>query len=54
MIKQTGQEEKGKKKVLHREKKPYMKPQLTEYGHVEKLTQSAGTGNAEGHGLKRP
>ena len=33
----------SQKRVL----KPYVKPQLVEYGHMEKLTESGGSGNRD-------
>jgi len=47
MIKQRNREEKKGKKALNKEQKAYVKPQLKEYGHIEKLTQSGGSKNME-------
>jgi hypothetical protein len=54
MIKQIVREEKKRKKVPHKEQKSYVKPQLTEYGHVERLTQGGSRTSLEGVGAKRP
>ena len=34
-------------------RKSYRKPVLSEYGHVEKLSQSGGTTRRDGHGTYR-
>lgn len=34
-------------------RKPYVKPQLIEYGQIEKLTESGGTAKNEPHGTRR-
>lgn len=34
-------------------RKSYRKPVLTEYGHVEKLSQSGGSGHNDGHATYR-
>ena len=54
MIKEIGTGEKKRKKVPQKEQKPYVKPHLTEYGHVEKLTQTGGSTNLEGFQRKLP
>jgi len=41
MIKQRAYNEKGEK-APQQERKPYAKPHLKEYGHIEKLTQGGG------------
>ena len=35
-----------------RDRKPYVKPQLIEYGQIEKLTEGSGTTKGEGGGTK--
>ena len=42
-------------KKFHQElfRKPYLKPQLTSYGNIEKLTQGVGSRTAEGGGRFR-
>ena len=39
-------------KKFHQElfRKPYLKPQLTSYGNIEKLTQGVGSPNCGGRG----
>jgi hypothetical protein len=34
------------------DRKPYVKPQLIEYGKIEKLTESGGTKRGDGGGTK--
>ena len=36
------------------DRKPYVKPNLTEYGHIEKLTQGANTQPGDGASSRRP
>jgi len=35
------------------DRKPYVKPQLIEYGQIEKLTESGGGSKNEPHGTRR-
>ena len=35
------------------DRKPYVKPQLIEYGQIEKLTESGGGSKNEAHGTRR-
>jgi hypothetical protein len=54
MIERSDCKDKKFEKVSQRKKrKPYLKPQLTEFGHIEKLTQGpTGHGN-DGLAMKR-
>jgi hypothetical protein len=37
-----------------RDRKPYLKPTLTKYGHVEKLTHGATAGAGDGLSSRQP
>jgi hypothetical protein len=37
-----------------RDRKPYVKPNLIEYGHIEKLTHGATGGAGDGASSRRP
>lgn len=52
-MKQGDRTKKGEK-ILNKGQKPYVKPQLKEYGHIEKLTQTGGSRTLEGFVRKRP
>ncbi|MDD1777396.1 MAG: hypothetical protein LUQ65_04440 [Candidatus Helarchaeota archaeon] len=43
----------GNKIQVRKVQKHYTKPQLMEYGHIEKLTQSGGTGPIDSPGGSR-
>jgi hypothetical protein len=47
MIKKTDQGDKTREKP-EKPRELYVKPRLINYGHVEKLTQSGGTGAIDG------
>lgn len=48
MIDQEDPKNKKRDESPEKERKPYLKPLLTEYGHVEKITQGGGQTSFEG------
>lgn len=47
-------DERKDREVQRKQKRPYAKPRLLEYGSVAKLTQSGGTTRTETGGGMRP
>lgn len=54
MIKYGGHGEKKKLKHVSQQdhRKPYLKPQLTQYGHIEELTKGGGGPSFDAGGTK--
>jgi hypothetical protein len=48
MTDQGNSKEKKRDKSSEKERKPYLKPLLKEYGHVEEITQTGGNTIIEG------
>jgi len=53
MVKYKDSDGKKPKNIsLKNNRKPYGKPQLTEYGDIEKLTRGSTGGNIDAHGTR--